>query len=1221
MYEYVLQKSVTVSGVSGCKHITHVSSDRVWISDDEGNLILTNTRGDILDRVTDLPQYGYGVHTVTQNGDVIYIDSDDNIIKRSKDRVKTTVIPYTSPWEPKCVYSSPSTGDLLVGMFNNDTKTAQVNRHTDTGEHIQTIQHKNKGQGLYRCPKYITENRKGDVIVSDWDRFAVVVTNRRGRHRFSYTGPPSGSPLWPRGICTDALSHILVCDVYTNTVQIIDKNGHYLTEIDTEQHGIDTPFSLSYDDNTRSVWVGSYNNNTVNIYRLIYGGDNLTDPSNDDINKVDELKKFLRKEKTTVSHARGILVGCAEAGKTTLLKRLRGQSQTVSKATKSSRGLTTLLKRLRWKRQDASEVTESTRGLEVHQHVFIVRDGVLEVADDDSPFKSFIRINAADLKPDPSSSTVASSDAKENLELGSTDKNTEEDNSREEKKEENVEMSSSPTEDTEEENSVEVMASLISHEATTMVKDEIFQKILSEKEKLPTVSMLDFAGQLAYYACHQIYVTPKAFFILVLDMTKKFDDVVDQEKDNQEGSIFSVWTYKDYLKFWITSIKTFGGKKAPLFLVVTHTETKSTNEIKKYFGEFWKAVPDEDRDWLSESLNDREYAVGLKKLNENTKEHLESMKKSIVELFTDENNTKVELPSSWALMEQLLNEGDWKVLTLSEIWKLNLSLPHEYQIKSDEEMSNFLKCFHNHGLLLNFEEVELREHVILDIQWFANAFSKIIADENHINKDCQKKLIKEWKSFNKTGELKETVIDALWKDEPSYLKHKNEIMSYMEKLQMLVHLNTFEAVSEGGMSWYVPCMNKKQFKADFSEDKWECSSILCYRFTSFAMFVFYRLVAYCISSLRWSVAKDEDNEGSPCLYQTAAVFDHNAHTVVVGICNDDIQLQVLRIKDLPIDIEVSNEIGDSIEKAVEKLTETFIDTKIFHRGFKCQNIICHEKDLSFNLASELSKITTNKMQCKCQLQEKHKIDVQTTLSFWEKTKMSVPKTPVASAGHDLEGRSRFAKLGMATNDVLNQAYRDVLEMEVPSFLIYNKVKASPIYKRLRPEQEYLLQNPQQPGYKNFDISLTYTLIRNICSKIPKPTKGKWGEEPAAGEVTVGDDIERIRSIRNSLTAHVSSASTSQTEFDDTWTTMSDICQRLETFTGKKYLDNLNSIYKLTLKEGGEDAIKAIIEKFVNDQHEQHKLLVKDQHEQRELLKTVVSDVQELKSQMRTLKRI
>ncbi|XP_062614932.1 uncharacterized protein LOC134276676 [Saccostrea cucullata] len=756
------------------------------------------------------------------------------------------------------------------------------------------------------------------------------------------------------------------------------------------------------------------------------------------------------------------------------------------------------------------------------------------------------------------------------------------------------------------------MASVLSSETQEMVKDEIFQKILSEKEKFPTVSLLDFAGQLAYYACHQIYVTPKAFFILVLDMTKRFEDVVDKEKDNQEGSIFSVWTYRDYLKFWITSIKTFGGKKAPLFLVATHTEKKSTDEIETFFGEFWNAVPDEDRDWLSESLNDREYAVGLKELNDNTKAMLDSMKNSIVELFTDDNTTKIELPSSWALMEQLLYEGAWKVLSLSEIWKLNASLPDEYQIKSDEEMSEFLKCFHNNGLLLNFEEAELREHVILDIQWLANAFSKVIADENHINKDCKRKLVKEWKSFNKTGALKDKVIDALWKEEPSYSKHKSEILPYMEKLQMLVPLDAFEAVSEGGMSWYVPCMNKKQFKADFFEDKWECSSILCYRFNSFAMFVFYRLVAYCISSLRWSVAKDEDNEGSPCLYQTAAVFDHNEHTVVVGICNDDIQLQVLRIKPLTIDKEVSNEIGDSIDKAIEKLTETFIGTKIFLKGYKCQNVVCNEKDISFTLASELSKIKAKEIQCKCQLREKHVINVQMMQGFWEKRESSDSSTPKAS-GQNLEGRSRFAKLGMATNDVLNKAYRDILESEIPASDIENKVDLLSNKKlkslNLNANQEDQLKKAKISGYEEFDISLTYKLIRNICSKIPKPTKGKWGEEPAAGEVRVGDDIERIRSIRNKLTAHVSSASISQTEFDDTWSTMSDICQRLETFTGKKYLDSLKGIQKLALKEEGEDAIKAIIEKFVKDQHEQH-----------ELLKSVVSDVQEIKSQMMTLKR-
>ncbi|XP_061195224.1 uncharacterized protein LOC133203461 [Saccostrea echinata] len=794
-------------------------------------------------------------------------------------------------------------------------------------------------------------------------------------------------------------------------------------------------------------------------------------PSSDNITIVDELKKFLRKKKTTVSHARGILVGCADAGKTTLLKRLRGQPQNVG------------------------EDTKSTRGLEVHQHLFIVRNRLLEVIDDDSPLKTFIRVNAADLKPDPSSTTDISdsNENRDNLDLKSTDKNTKVIFRREENKEANVELSNSQIKSKEEENTVEKMASVLSSEAQAMVKDEIFQKILSEKEKLPTVSMLDFAGQLAYYACHQIYVTPKAFFILVLDMTKRFEDVVSKEKDNQEGSIFSVWTYKDYLKFWITSIKTFGGTKSPLFIVVTHIEGKSTNEIEKYFEEFWKTVPDEDRDWLSESLNDREYAVGLVELNEKSKEMLESMKTSIVELFTDEINTKIEMPSSWALMEQLLYDGAWKVLSLGEIKRLNSSLPIEYQIKSNEEISRFLKCFHDNGLLLYFEEDRLKEHAVIDIQWFADAFSKIIADENHINKDCKRRLIKQWKSFNKTGELQDKVVEALWKDEPSYLKHKSEIMSYMEKLQMLVPLKSFGAVSDGGMSWYVPCMNKKLFKADFCEDKWECSSILCYRFTSFAMFVFYRLVAHCISFLRWSVSIDEDSEGSPCLYQTAAVFDHKEHTVVVGIYDDDIQLQVLRITPLTVDKDISNEIGKYIEKAIEKLTETFIGTKIFHKGYKCQNIICNEKDSSFTLASELSKIKTDKeIQCRCRLQEKHVINIQRTLSFWEKEQQAASKSveeSVPSTELILNAVSRKLH-GISSSLVLAHAFgvhmKETANVEEDRFRILYKWKCKSSTENHLEELERILR--EAGDGEAADYVGTFQVSDFECSEISTPSQ-------------------------------------------------------------------------------------------------------------------------------------
>ncbi|XP_061186267.1 uncharacterized protein LOC133194301 [Saccostrea echinata] len=262
-----LHRSVTMTGE--IYHISGVTPDQVWISDGK-NLFLINKEGDILRHLTDVISV-WGQHTVNLTGDLIYIDRYEKVIKLSKDnRTKSTLIKKSESWIPQCVYSSHFNGDLLVGM--QSYKKGIITRYNDTGQHKQTIQHGNTGQELYSDPIYITENRNGDVIVSDidGDHGAVVVTERGGRHRFSYTGPPSGSQLFPLGICTDGLSHILVCDGITSTVQMLDKDGLFLSLILTRQQGINGPMSLSYDDKTHLLWIGRcYGENRVCVYRYI----------------------------------------------------------------------------------------------------------------------------------------------------------------------------------------------------------------------------------------------------------------------------------------------------------------------------------------------------------------------------------------------------------------------------------------------------------------------------------------------------------------------------------------------------------------------------------------------------------------------------------------------------------------------------------------------------------------------------------------------------------------------------------------------------------------------------------------------------------------------------------------------------------------------------------------------------------------------------------------
>lgn len=262
--------SFTAKGVNYSFHISCMTADKIWVSDDE-NLILTNTTGDILHRYGNFSNNSLlGFHTVNKDGELIFIDNNYNIKKLSNDMKTTiTIIETTdSIWRPRCVYWSQLTGDLLVGMNRDNPRIGKVTRYNPSGQLTQTIQHDNTGIDLYSIPNYITENKNGDVVVSDL-LSAVIVTERGGRHRFTYTGHPSGSGLWPHGICTDALSRILVCNVRSNSIHIISKDGYFLQHFLTETKKFGIPYTLCFGLNSNTLSVGSWNNNAICVYRYI----------------------------------------------------------------------------------------------------------------------------------------------------------------------------------------------------------------------------------------------------------------------------------------------------------------------------------------------------------------------------------------------------------------------------------------------------------------------------------------------------------------------------------------------------------------------------------------------------------------------------------------------------------------------------------------------------------------------------------------------------------------------------------------------------------------------------------------------------------------------------------------------------------------------------------------------------------------------------------------
>jgi hypothetical protein len=159
------------------------------------------------------------------------------------------------------------------------------------------------------------------------------------------------------------------------------------------------------------------------------------------------------------------------------------------------------------------------------------------------------------------------------------------------------------------------------------------------------------------------------------------------------------------------------------------------------------------------------------------------------------------------------------------------------------------------------------------------------------------------------------------------------------------------------------------------------------------------------------------------------------------------------------------------------------------------------------------------------------------------------------------------RIGLVILEELTPMLQDVLEYHIPRSQISSEVTTQ-IKKQRRQDKQFLkfgaeqmltINNAHTDGYRNFDITLLYTLLRNLkCLNITAPTQG-WGTSnmPGNGETTLGDDIERIRLIRNNIWGHVAVPSLSEKESQDLWSIISGVCSRMQKVLGKNYVKRLH----------------------------------------------------------------
>ncbi|XP_061186832.1 uncharacterized protein LOC133194953 [Saccostrea echinata] len=662
--------------------------------------------------------------------------------------------------------------------------------------------------------------------------------------------------------------------------------------------------------------------------------------------------KLLQMEKSEICHAQGLILGCKGVGKTTLLKRLTTEHSI----------------------EDIVASTESTQSVEIH------KTDATTLQDLNLKTKETVTVDVSSLKVKCVAKDNIKRPMKRKVQPSSLDFE-----SKMQRKQGNLDSHSNRQTSTNK-NPINTNTDVPAFRGKQS-KNIKSQK--SEKNKIPnflhlvpeitrkkadmfqTIDFYDFAGQYEYYATHHIYLRRSAFYILVMDMSRELQDVVEDQRGDM---MFRGWTNEKYIRFWLQYINAFSGDETPtIILVATHTEGKSEEDIEEYFMNLRSKM----ENLLENVHHEREFSVSF---DDNS--NLYEIKDCIKKIAKEHLNWKRLVPNIWSLFERTFIEKrkEQKIINIEDVEKMQDSFPTNTRLDR-KNIIFMLSFFHEIGLILYFDTDILRDSVFLDVNFLIDAFKCIITVRSSFNKAITRNFFSQWKLFQENGELSHRLLDEIWKQKQSvtFLEHKHELLSYMKELCFITEVTKVNEESNGETSILaVPCMNSVPYSPEILNN-YEKSSILCFQLPVPALHVFQRLTTHCANKL-WPITI-ENKKG--CIYQNVAIFEHRHRFIAIGCSNNTIQIQIFRRSSVTAEIKVNIEVKEAITSSLKDIAKVVHPSLTITSGFKCKtSTFCDETNLCFIRDEEIEFYSGH---CRtCSLKEKEIIDGVKLLSDWEK---------------------------------------------------------------------------------------------------------------------------------------------------------------------------------------------------------------------------------------------
>ena len=364
---------------------------------------------------------------------------------------------------------------------------------------------------------------------------------------------------------------------------------------------------------------------------------------------------------------------------------------------------------------------------------------------------------------------------------------------------------------------------------TVIIPDEVAERIknLLQEVGKETVGVdaemysvvWDFAGQPVYYATHPLFLTQRAVYLLVFDLSRglhaRADPTVKQGMYSMILDNHDCKSNLDYLDFWMTWVASIANQDEnqqirlgqspmnvpPVFLVCTHADEPCGGAdpfvlARKVFGSL------ETKPYKNQLYKDVFVVDNTKSGSKSECSEVKRLWEKVVAVAKELPQMKEDYPIKWLRFEKALqtkvNDGK-KWISLEDTKQIASKMCH---IEDDREFTTLLNFLHDQRILIHFDNNPLLNNmVILDPQWLVDLFTSVITVKPGPYEAKETEL---WRRLQTDGIMEYQLLELVW-DALSIPKEIfPTLLEIMEKFSLLCPWPSSDASC--GKQYLVPSM-------------------------------------------------------------------------------------------------------------------------------------------------------------------------------------------------------------------------------------------------------------------------------------------------------------------------------------------------------------------------------------------------------------------------------